>query len=611
MRKTIAIFLFLGMGLLSYAQNIQQNFEEGKKYFDQEQYALAKNSFSKITAVEGTNQMVQWASYYFAISAYQTNNLGEAEQMFEQVLTKYPYWGVKDEVNFWLARIASDQGELKEVFGHLSKIQEPEFDADIDALLRQAINKTNDAEVLKELLDEYPEEEKLASRIAQIILGQPAVDQDVSYLMELQNNYELSITAPIEGIESSPRKSVYNVGLFLPFYYRSDSASLIRVERGWTSKIYYGAKLAVEKLKEEGVEINLITYDTRGVISLDSIIGSGELEELDLIVGPVTQSSIAQVSAYAQEKKINMVNPLSANNDVINENPFAFLYYPSNESIARRAANYTMDHFTENKNVAIFYSGIADKTRADLYKEIIEKDSFNVVIHEGVLPNESVNIQQLLLEEEELERDSLEIENMMAEMDSLRWSGEEDWDIYDERDFVYDTLKILPDSIGHIFIASDYSSLVTSALSGIDARPDTIDIITTSRFLAAEQSISLEQLERLDAVLLGSNFIPYDSTSVREFRSRYFERYMINPTKADILGDEYLGYDLLVNFGRLLGKYGKYFQLDLVRNGDIDGELIDAFNYRFTQDNNFIPYLKVRDARIERRTEEIDEDKQE
>ena len=296
-----------------------------------------------------------------------------------------------------------------------------------------------------------------------------------------------------------------------------------------------------------------------------------------------------------------MINPLSGNNEIIKNNPYAFLYYPSNESIARKAAEYAKKNFTENKVAAIFYSGVGDKNRADLYREIIKKDSFEIVIFEGVSVNESALIRKMLLEEEEIDKDSLVVEEMLAEMDSLRKAEVEEWEIYDELDFVYDTLKILPDSIGHIFIASDYSSLVTSTLSGMDSRPDTIQFISTSRFLAEEQSISYDQLDRLDAVLLGSNLIDFNTTEVEEFRRRYVEAYLINPTKNNLLGDAYLGYDLVVNYGRLLHQYGKYFQLGLKRRADINGELIEAFNYRFTQDNNFIPYLKVRGTEIELR----------
>ena len=69
-----------------------------------------------------------------------------------------------------------------------------------------------------------------------------------------------------------------------------------------------------------------------------------------------------------------------------------------------KAAEYAAEHFSHNKNVAVFYSGIGDKPRADLYKELIEKDSFKVAIFEGIRPQESVKIQQLFTDEEEVEK---------------------------------------------------------------------------------------------------------------------------------------------------------------------------------------------------------------
>ena len=80
---------------------------------------------------------------------------------------------------------------------------------------------------------------------------------------------------------------------------------------------------------------------------------------------------------------------------------------------------------------------------------------------------------------------------MLAEMNSLREAEVEDWEIYNERDFYEDSLMIRPDSIGHIFVASDISSHVASAMSGIESREDTIYFITSSKFLNAESSVSL------------------------------------------------------------------------------------------------------------------------
>ena len=295
-----------------------------------------------------------------------------------------------------------------------------------------------------------------------------------------------------------------------------------------------------------------------------------------------------------------MINPLSSTSDVIDGNGYAFLYYPSNESIAMKSAEYAKKHFGKNKNAAIFYSGEGDKPRADFYKSLIEQDSFNVVIFESVRPLESVKIQKILTEEEELDRDSATVEAMILEMDSLREAGEENWEIYKERDFVYDTLKLLPDSIGHIFVASDDRALSASALSGIASRPDSIGFIGSSKWLSAEQAISFQLLENIDATFTGANLIDYTTDAVSDFRQRYEERFGAYVKKDIRLGDAYIGYDILVTFGKLMGEYGKYFQIGVKRKPWIEGELSEAFDYRFSNDNRHIPILKIRSSQIEK-----------
>lgn len=598
-RYFLALLLVFSFSVQLSAQNVKQLFEEGKSLFDQEQYALAQGKFAAISSLDQENDMVRYAAYYYAISAYRADDAETAKNMFLQVKERYPYWE-PDEMNYWLGYLNAEEGDARKTFEYLAQVKIDSLSKNKEAIKKTALAGESDIEVLETMLKEFPEEGAIASRIAELILQVPVEEQNIDRLMGLEEDYDLKIELGIEGIESSPKKSVYNVGLFLPFYYRTDSASLVRVERNWTSRMYYGAKIAVEKLQEEGVEINLIPIDTRDARKpLNQMVQEGELDSLDLIIGPVTESSINEVSAFSTERKINMINPLSSNSEIMSSNPFAFLYYPSNESLAIRAANYAKEHFTENKNAAVFYSGFSDKPRADLYKKLIEEDSFNVTIFEGVSPNESVKIQQFLLDEEEVDRDSLEVDAMLAEMDSLREAGEEDWEIYSERDFVYDTLKILPDSIGHIFIASDFSSLSTSALSGIDARPDTIEFISSSRFLTAEQTVSFNQLERTQAVLTGANHINYDKPEIAEFRQRYLNKYLVNPVREERLGDAYIGYDIMVTFGRLLNEYGKYFQVGLKRQDRIKGELTDFLEYKLSNDNRYIPYMKVKDVTVE------------
>jgi len=600
---TKRFFLVIALSILcssiGFTQDVKSLFDEGKRLFDQGQYALALGKFAPLTSINQRNDLVKYSSYYYAIAAHKSGDNTSAKNMFKQVLQKYPDWEVKEDVNYWLGYLATEEEDIEGAFQYFDLVTKRELEDSKKALKLQLLSNTNDLKVLQALLDQYPKDNLIASQLANEVLALPVQEQDMLLLSNLQSEYALNLDLGIDGIEYSPKKSTYNVGLFLPFRYSPDSAMLVRSMSNWTTRMYEGVAIGVQKLKDEGVDINLITIDTQNLETrLESQVEDGILTDLDLIIGPVTQRAVELLSNFSKERQVNIINPLSSNGDILKDNPFAFLYYPSNESIAIKAAAYAKQNFTRNKNAAVFYSGFSDVARADLYRQIIEKDSFDVTIFREVRPNESVNIQQWLIEEEEVDKDSTVVANMIAEMDSLREAGEEEWEIYSQRDFVYDTLKILPDSIGHVFIASDISSLASSALSGIEGRPDTIEYLSSSRFLTAESSISFDQLERLNATFLGTNLINYDMPEVKEFRERYVEAYLKSPIKEDRLGDAYIGYDIMVTFGRLLGDYGKYFQVGVKRRDDFRGELTEKFNYRLSNDNRYLPVLKVKEAAI-------------
>ncbi|WP_286756658.1 tetratricopeptide repeat protein [Roseivirga sp. UBA838] len=597
-KRILFTFLLILISGLLQAQNIKQLFDEGKSYFDKEQYALAISKFQALSGMDSDNDMVRYASFYYAISAYKTGDRATAKNLFRQIQSKYPSWGVDEDLNYWLGVIAVEEGKVADAFRHLNQVSAEELAPSVTALKEKALVHISGVDSLKSLLTEF-NDDKIASRLADVMLDLPVVEQDMDLLEALQQNYNLELSLSLEGIAFSPKKEVYNIGLFLPFAYRNDSLRRVQLETNWTTRMYHGALLGVKKLEEEGIKVNLITIDTRDANrTLESMINSGQLDSLDLILGPVTQSAVETMTRFSREKKINMVNPLSSNGEILIENPYAFLYYPSNKSIAIRSAEYAKKHFNKKKGVAVFYSGQADYERAKLYKELIEKDSFNVTIFMRVPADQSVKIQQLLIAETEVDKDSAKVARMFAEMDSLRAAGDPNWEKYTERDFVRDTLRILPDSLGHVYIASDFSSLSTSALSGIAARPDAIQFLSSSRFLAAEQSLSFGQLERLNTVFVGSNFIDYSSANVAEFRRNYINTFRASPVKEERLGDAYLGYDLVVTYGKLLSEYGKYFQVGLRRREEVPGTLTEKLNYRLTNDNRYMPYLRVKDARV-------------
>lgn len=73
-RYFLALLLVFSFSAQLSAQNVKQIFEEGKSLFDQEQYALAQGKFAAISALDQENDMVRYAAYYYAISAYRADD---------------------------------------------------------------------------------------------------------------------------------------------------------------------------------------------------------------------------------------------------------------------------------------------------------------------------------------------------------------------------------------------------------------------------------------------------------------------------------------------------------------------------------------------------------
>jgi hypothetical protein len=595
---TIFLFIIISSGL-AFSQGIRAVFDEGKALLEQQQYALALGKFEQVRNFPQENELTQYATYYQAIAAYYSGDPSLGKALFSQVERKYADWDVMDELNFWIAKIEFEDGNTRMGLDYLLKINNQDFAKDKVDLKTKFIREITDISKLKTWVEE-DQDTVVAARLLAELLKLEVSKQDLNLIDQIIRDFDIVPEVVIVGVERSVKKEIYNIGLFFPFQFQNDSLGIARMANEWPTSFLQGMKLGLEKLKEENLSINLMTFDTRTSASVTrQILSDPALKELDLIVGPAYQGPLSEVARFAKENKINFVNPISSNGEILLDNPFAFLYYPSNESMAIEAAKYAKANFRKNKNVAIFYASEADRLRADLYRKIIEKDSFNVVINQMVKSNESVKIQQMFVEDIKVDKDTAIVSAMLAEMDSLLQAGVPGWEKYTEDDFKIDTLRILPDSIGHIFIASDLPTLSASAISGIDARQDTIFYIGSSRWLSSEQSISFAQLERVGAVFTGANWIDYDRQEVKEFRLRYLERFSAFPRKEERLGDAYLGYDVMVTFSRLLHKHGKYFQFGIKSKEKVKGELTEAFDYRLTNDNRYIPILKMIDSKVQ------------
>ncbi|MFZ4456201.1 MAG: LysM peptidoglycan-binding domain-containing protein [Bacteroidales bacterium] len=111
------------------------------------------------------------------------------------------------------------------------------------------------------------------------------------------------------------------VALMLPFMLDETGEEAAKQSRRFI-EYYEGLLLAVEKLKNEGISIDLQVFDTGSETkSIAKTLHQPSLANVQLIIGPVYNEHIAQVSKFAKEKNIALVIPFTSKNDEVLTNP--------------------------------------------------------------------------------------------------------------------------------------------------------------------------------------------------------------------------------------------------------------------------------------------------
>lgn len=90
-------------------------------------------------------------------------------------------------------------------------------------------------------------------------------------------------------------------------------------------EFYEGVLLALDSLKGEGVSVDLHLYDSGDKwTSLKPILEKPEMKEMNLIIGPVHDTHIAEAAAFAEDNGIRLVVPFARQVDAVFTNPYVY-----------------------------------------------------------------------------------------------------------------------------------------------------------------------------------------------------------------------------------------------------------------------------------------------
>ncbi len=299
-----------------------------------------------------------------------------------------------------------------------------------------------------------------------------------------------------------------------------------------SSMVFYdylqGTILALDALKKEGYNLDVHIYDTKADSSTtQTILNKYELRKMDLIFGPVYTKNYGVVKKFADEYKINVISPLSAQQQVIEDNPFVYKIIPSNEEVTKFTANYLVRHVDSS-----LISVIADDTQ----KQLALADTLK---------------QQIVILSDST--DSLAFQKITFSKFVTPYQE-----------------HLSPVKHNYVFITSTDEVQVSAILNNLNALVTVDEFKITVYALPVIENFTRMQADwfvNLDIHYASATVVDKDNWDIKEFKVKYKDIFGRRPSRYS-----FIAYDATYYFISALKKYGKYFQFCL---GD-DQEYMDS-----------------------------------
>ncbi len=552
----------------SYAQvNYQQQYASAKALFKDGKYNLAMESFKPLVQYDAANPFSLYASFFYALSAYHQGYRSVAKDMFNQVKTLYPNWDQLDEVNLWLGKIHFGAQDYFQGLQVLAQIKSGKLTKDVTALKRSGLASVTDAESLKRMHENYPSDEVIGEKLARS-LTKSTLPEDKALLDKLITKFKLKKSDFIDEVPPTVFKEVYSVSALFPFMTSTLDPTPPRKRNQFVLDLYEGMKLAIDTLAKEGVKISLRAYDTeRNPEKIKELLTKEELQNTDLLVGPLFQEENKLVQDFSRTNRINLFNPVSNNFDLVRNNPYGFLFQPSLESLGSNSAEF-LDSYKRNKKCIVFIGETRrDSVLAMSFLKRAATTGLDIIQIERIPRAESGRIMTILATPTE----------------------------FDE--FKYPKQFSLPkDSLGCVFVASDDPLIYTKVISSVEARKDSVTILGSEAWLD-QTAVDFDKYQQLGVVLFASNYTSPGNAHYQAFQ-RKFIRVHGRVSTTNVYSDyAKMGYDFMLFVGHALKRYGVYFQ-DALSKQKLSGYLTEGYDFENARDNQLVPFVQFRAGRL-------------
>jgi hypothetical protein len=487
-----------------------------------------------------------------------------AKDQLNHLKSSYPKWDKLDEVNFWIAKIHMDNRDYFQGIKLLNGIRDKKFQSDIDALKATTLKNITDIETLKMMREEHPKDVIVNRQLAKMLANNlsDASNQALLETIIHSNNFKRSDFIP--EAPKSFTKDKYSVAVVMPFMVNTLEPSPGKKRNQIVLDFYEGMELAVDTLSKQNINISLRAYDTeRDNSKIKTLLNTEELKNTDLLIGPFFQEESKPILDFAFTNRVNVINPFASNSELVANNPHSFLFQPSLETIGAQSGEF-LANYAVKKNCLVF-SGPSkrDSILTANFVQRAKDKGLKIVAVKTIKKDEVKNILSILA--------------TPTEYDEFRYPKEF-------------TLK--KDSIGSIFVASDDPLLYVKVVSGVETRGDKVIVLGQENWLD-NSALDFEKYQTLPIVLAAPTFIAAEDPELNDFIRKFIRVNGRVPS-----AHAKMGYELMLVAGRQLHENGVYFQDGLNRKGFFPGYLYQGYNFKQSQSNQFVPFIRYDEDRM-------------
>jgi LysM repeat protein len=382
---------------------------------------------------------------------------------------------------------------------------------------------------------------------------EPAIDSIA--MLELERlKHEAAIMPPEQSCHQMRMMGEYKVALLLPFDFPTVDSVLAspvsyiddpnpRFIKPFAFIEYYeGFLMALDSLKKVGLNAEVFVYDApNSVAATRKIIDNPELQQMDVIIGPVYSKSFEMMADFAREYQIPLVNPFSVREEVTVGNPYVFQVQPVYPDQAEVLTDYLNNHFPKAQIFITKHNEYRDQVGFEIIKRhftehLAPRPSGSALFHTFFYNRDSLRV---------FKRQAAENRNNVV--------------------VAYTTNKV-------------YIMELLRALNQLRDQYN-ITLIGMPDWLAID-GLDMEYLNNLDVHYLAKAYVDMDDETDRKFARDFRQQYNAEPGEF-----AWSGYNTGIYFMSALMKYGssfmpciRYFDMELLNMG---------YNFEAYGDNGF------------------------